>query len=403
MCGICGIINFENNGTEHLNVKTMMSLIKHRGPDDEGVFNEDGIALGFVRLSILDLSPLGHQPMISEDGNYVLIYNGEVYNYIELREELITKGYVFKSKTDTEVVLNAFIEWGESCLDRFNGMWSFAIYNRRRKELFCARDRYGVKPFYYFLDDQQFIFASEIPPILAAMGQKGTPNNKAIYDFLVFNRTDQTEDTFFKEIKKLQHGHFLRLEITERRVFDALNSLEPENRPVLKKLKYVIKKWYDLKERVANSSGFGTVEAFREIFTSAIGILSMLLKKFDKRDMNSFSAVYGKGKRGDESEFIDEFKKDPVKMHFSYPTVDTLIEDIDKFVKAHAEPLPTTSPYAQYKVMEMAKKDVVVVLDGQGADESLAGYHYFFGFYFHELFRKFEWIKLVREIFSYLN
>ena len=158
MCGICGIINFNRKPVEEIQIKSMMLKIKHRGPDDEGSFFSSSIALGFVRLSILDLTIQGHQPMFSSviklqnpkiensvsDGRYVIIYNGEVYNYIELRVELESKGYRFKSNTDTEVFLNSFIQWGEKCLKKFNGMWAFAIYDRERKELFCSRDRYGI-------------------------------------------------------------------------------------------------------------------------------------------------------------------------------------------------------------------------------------------------------------------
>ena len=127
-------------------------------------------------------------------------------------KNLKAKGYEFKSNTDTEVVLNSYIEWGEDCLNKFNGMWAFAIYDRERKELFCARDRYGIKPFYYYSDDEQFIFASEIPPILSILKTKPKANNQAIFDYLVFNRTDQTEMTFFEGIRKLQHGQSLTIQ-----------------------------------------------------------------------------------------------------------------------------------------------------------------------------------------------
>ena len=243
MCGICGIINFNNEPVQETWVSSMMQKIKHRGPDDEGIFIEDNVALGFVRLSILDLSPLGHQPMFGdinvskknntlENGRFVIVYNGEVYNYIELRQELCLKGYKFESNTDTEVVLNSYIEWGEDCLDKFNGMWAFTIYDREKKEIFCARDRYGIKPFYYYVDDKQFIFASEILPIFSVLKEKPSPNNQAIFDFLVFNRTDQTENTFFKDIKKLQHGCSMRIGLKN------------------KSQKYEIKKWYDLKREL---------------------------------------------------------------------------------------------------------------------------------------------------------
>ncbi len=398
MCGICGIINFSHNPIDVIMLDPLMRSIKHRGPDDEGTFSENGVALGFVRLSIIDLTPAGHQPMISEDENYVIVFNGEIYNYIELRDELKKIGYSFHTKTDTEVLLSAYREWGTDCMQRFNGMWAFVIYNRKDKTIFASRDRYGVKPFYYALDDDRLVFASEIPPILSVLDKKPTPNYESIFDYLVFNRTDHTENTFFEGIKKLQHGH--QLMIADNKVS--------------------ISKWYDLRTNLKEP--FASVEEFREYFSSSIGlrlrsdvpvgvclsggldsssIVSILLKDYDKQDLNTFSAVYEKGQHGDESEFIKEYDPLLKNMYYTTPTAETLKEDLISFVKAHAEPIPSTSPYAQFKVMELAKGKVVVTLDGQGADEELAGYHYFFGFYFKDLLRNGRLLKLFKEIYYY--
>lgn len=398
MCGICGVIEFNNKSEDISSLASMMKIIKHRGPDDEGVYSEENIALGFVRLSIIDLTPAGHQPMISEDGDYVIVFNGEIYNYIELREELIKLGYSFRTNTDTEVLLSAYREWGKDCMHRFNGMWAFVIYNRKDKTVFASRDRFGVKPFYYYIDDDRLVFASEIPAILAVMAKKPLPNYQSIFDFLVFNRTDQTEATFFEGIKKLQHGH--QLTIIENKVS--------------------ISKWYDLRTNLKEP--FSTVEEFKEYFSSSLGlrlrsdvpvgvclsggldsssIVSILLKDFDKQDLNTFSAVYEKGQYGDESEFIKEYVPLLKNMYYTTPTAETLKNDLKNFVKAHAEPIPSTSPYAQFKVMELAKGKVVVTLDGQGADEELAGYHYFFGFYFKDLLRNGRLLKLFKEIYYY--
>jgi asparagine synthase (glutamine-hydrolysing) len=208
MCGICGVVNFDKtNASEHL-LSLMIRAMKHRGPDDEGLFIEEDIGLGFVRLSILDLSKEGHQPMVSNDNNYVLVFNGEIYNYLEIRQELIVKGYSFRSETDSEVLLNAYIEWGYDFLNRLNGMFAFAIFNRKSKELFCARDRFGIKPFYYKKTKEQFLFASDIPSILTSSNIH-IQNDKMIYDYLLFNRINHTNETFFEDIFKLPHGHFL--------------------------------------------------------------------------------------------------------------------------------------------------------------------------------------------------
>ena len=211
MCGICGIINLNNSHVQETSVKKMMHKMKHRGPDDEGIFIDNNIGLGFVRLSIIDLSFKGHQPMKDVSGRYIIIHNGEVYNYIELREELKKKGYNFKSNTDTEVILYSYIEWGRDCLNKFNGMWAFVVYDSKEREFFMSRDRYGIKPFYYYRDNERFIFASEISPILQVLKCNPSPDNQVVFDYLVFNRTDQTEKTFFEKINKLQHGFCLQI------------------------------------------------------------------------------------------------------------------------------------------------------------------------------------------------
>ena len=401
MCGICGIINFNQAKIEESSIRQMMEIMKHRGPDDEGVFIEENVGLGFVRLSIIDLSPAGHQPMFSFDGRYVMVFNGEIFNYLELRDELSNEGIQFKTHTDSEVLLNAYIRWGEECLSHFNGMWAFVIFDQKEKMIFASRDRYGIKPFYYICSENTFAFCSEIPPLLSLLKSKPTPDYQSIFDFLVFNRTDQTEKTFFQEIKKLQHGS--KLTIEERYI--------------------KIEKWYNLKERISNSEGFTDPAEFKNILSSAIGlrlrsdvpvgvclsggidsssIVSTLLKDYNKQDVNTFSATYNPGQYGDESEFINEFKPFLKNMYFISPDAKTLHDDLSVFVKAHGEPMSSSSPYAQFKVMQLAKDHVVVTLDGQGADELLAGYHYFFGFFFKELVLHGKLKKLSEELYNYL-
>jgi asparagine synthase (glutamine-hydrolysing) len=406
MCGICGLIRFDNQSVQESSVRTMMRIMKHRGPDDEGVFMEKNVGLGFVRLSIIDLSPTGHQPMISQDGRYVLIFNGEIYNYIELREELRKNGYIFKTQADSEVLLTSFIQWGEDCLNKFNGMWAFVIYDRIEKKIFAARDRYGVKPFYYVFNEDYLAFCSEIPPLLAISDVKPKPDYQSVYDFLVFNRTDQTERTFFENVKKLQHGHCFS--------FNLQSSISD--------LHFFIKRWYNLRDNL--KTPFQTTEEFRESFSSSVqlrlrsdvpvgvslsggldssSIVSVLLKDYQKKDLNTFSAVYCPGEIGDETEYINEFKTQIKNMYFTSPSEVTLMHDMPEFIKAHAEPIPSTSAYAEYKVMELARKHIVVNLSGQGADEEMAGYHYFFGFYFKDLFTHLKWFSLLNEGAAYLK
>ncbi len=399
MCGISGIINFNNKLVEETNIRIMMHKMKHRGPDDEGLFIDKNVGLGFVRLSILDLSPAGHQPMYSHDNRFVIIFNGEVYNYIEIREELKEK-YKFRTGTDTEVILAAYQEWGEHCLDRFNGMFAFVIFDTKTKELFGARDRFGIKPFYYYFDDERFLFASEIKSILPLL-EKKEANDQIIYDYLLFNRTDHTEETFFKGIRKLQHGSWLKI----------------------KNKKLAFERWYDINDKVKNNISLSASE-YRELFKDSLklrlradvpvgvslsggidssSIVASLVNDFKLVNINTFSAVFGKNESTDESEFIDQFRPIVKNMHFTSPDSDSFFEDFTKFIDTHNEPVPDTNPYVQYKVMELASKKVTVTLDGQGADEQLAGYHYFFGSFYIELIKQMKLITFVKENIEYLR
>ena len=399
MCGLNGIINFNGQSVDKTSLTTMMKTMKHRGPDDEGVFIDGNIGFGFVRLSIIDLSIDGHQPMCNLEERYTIVFNGEIYNYIELKKELSTE-YKFRTQTDTEVILFAFEKWGKECLNRLNGMFAFAIYDNVNKTVFLARDRFGIKPLYYYSDSQRFIFSSEIKPILAAAEKfyKPQPNDQIIYDFLVYNRTNHTSQTFFKDIFKLQHGHTIYIKNNE----------------------ICIEKWYDLNSKVKEISNVNTDE-FKDLFKSSIelrlrsdvpvgaclsggldssAIVSTIIKNFEKADLNTFSAIYEKGDKGDESEFINIYNGLVKNMHFTKPDYIDLLKNLDAYITALEEPIPGTSEYAEFKVYQMAKDYTTVILNGQGADEALAGYLYFAGFYYKELFKKLRWKKLLSEIYN---
>ena len=397
MCGIVGIVSFRQKPIEECRLRQMMQAIKHRGPDDEGVFLQDNVGFGHVRLSILDLSMAGHQPMQDETGRYTIILNG-----IELREELEEVGVKFVSNSDTEVLLKGYIYYGQEVLDKLNGMFVFAIYDAERKEVFAARDRFGVKPFYYYHSDNEFIFASEIPAILAVYGKKNRANESVVFDYLAFNRTDQTEDTFFEGIKKLQHGHCL----------------------IIKENEISINRWYDLRKRVCGQYHQSDETDFMNLLEDAIRIrlrsdvpvgvclsggldsstiVSIVSERLDRMDVNTFSAVYESKHRANESEFINLYKDKLPNMHFTYPTYHLLLEDLKSFMVCHAEPVPSTGPYAQYCTMRLASQHVTVTLDGQGADEELGGYHYFYGLYYKSLLKQLKFITLLKEIAKYIK
>lgn len=398
MCGICGIINFNEQPVSIEDIKNMMKAMKHRGPDDAGIFTHKNVGLGHVRLSILDLTKAGHQPMFDITGTYCIVHNGEVYNYLELKQLLCPK-YTFKSRTDAEVILYAFKEWGVDCLHRFNGMFAFAIYNKKLHSLFIARDRFGIKPLYYYYDGNKFIFASEIKAILKVIRRSLVPNDTAIFDYLVYNRTDHTTETFLKNIKKLNHGHCLYIKIKDKSI--------------------KIYRWYKLEDNIYEP--FKSYEEFRTTLSSAIklrlrsdvpvgiclsggldssSILSILLNILHKKDLQTFSVVYGSNFIYDETKYIELFSNTSCKQYKITPTAKSLFNDLHSFIIAQDEPVPSTSPYAQFKVMQLAKDHIKVLLDGQGGDEILAGYHYFLGNYLYELLFT-NIIKLIYELLKY--
>ena len=288
MCGISGFIS--NHPQPAAPIWRMSDLIRHRGPDDEGfvLFGDLSsepvvaggpdtpekswraevpyaprklpeqvsnmpvrIALGHRRLSIIDLSPLGHQPMSHQAGRYWITYNGEIYNYIELRGELESLGHNFVSQSDTEVIMAAYAQWGVSCLHRFNGMWAFAIYDTQRQEVFLARDRFGVKPLYYWTaPDGTFCFASEIKEFTAFPGWTARVNAGRVYDFLVRGLMDHTDETLFAGVYQLRAGHAIRLKVGAWRV-------DPTGR-------VPVEKWYDLKPVVFSGSFTDAAAEFRQ-------------------------------------------------------------------------------------------------------------------------------------------
>lgn len=394
MCGINGF-----NWTDERLIKQMNEAIKHRGPDDNGIFVEDGVSLGSVRLAILDLSKKGHMPMFSDDKKLAIVHNGEIYNFNEIKEVLMSKGYSFKSHTDTEVILYAYKEWGSECVKRFNGMWAFAIYDIEKKRMFVSRDRFGVKPFYYYFQDGEFIFSSEIKGILEHP-IKREPNDAIVYDFLYYSLSDHTEETFFKGIKNLPPGHSAILD--------------------LKKKELNIFRYYNLYEQVAehkrSASEIQTafLGAVKKRLISDVPVGSCLsggidssaivccMDELGKNDVEVFSLVFP-GKRIDESAFQEEIvKKTGAKWHKTTFNGEDILKDLEELVYTQEEPFDGLSIYGQYRVMKLARDNKIkVVLDGQGGDEILLGYHSFFACYFVELFRGFRWPQLIKEILAY--
>ncbi|WP_439183608.1 asparagine synthase (glutamine-hydrolyzing) [Carboxylicivirga taeanensis] len=402
MCGIAGILNKQaEHDVNHNQLHEMLAILQHRGPDDQGTLVDRNIGLGHVRLSIIDLSKDGHQPLYSRDRKYCIIFNGEIYNYIEIKKELEGK-YTFSSKTDTEVILAAYLQWGKGFLHKLNGDFSFVIYNLETREIFGARDRYGIKPLYYFNNADTFCFASEIKALLPVLKSNGglDVNYEAIFNYMVYSRTDYDATTFFSQIKKIPHGHYF----------------------TWSKGELVISRWYHLEEEVnKHDSDIAPDEYLDELVKSvrlrlrsdvplgislsggldSSAITSVVKRVLGVHDLRTFSATYGKGIWADESEYIDAYRNEIEHMKFTVPNSGILLNDIDKFVNAHNEPVSDLGPYGQFKVMELASKDVTVTLDGQGADEQLGGYHNFFGSYYLELLRQLKVGLFTSELQAY--
>lgn len=382
----------------------------HRGPDDAGFWQStDGsVKLGSRRLAILDISLAGRQPMVDETNSLAIVHNGEIYNYVELRAKLAQHGYHFRSNSDTEVLLAAYKEWGSDCLNHLNGMFAFAIWDEKHQELFAARDRFGEKPFYYYHDSEchLFLFASEIKALLASGLISPQPNYKAIYRYLAHHEIDVGTDTLFEGILALPPAHALTYSRAQG------------------KLK--VWRYWDLdpyKEiRLSNDTAYA--ERFLELLTDAIRIrlrsdvpigsslsggldsstiVCLIAKELRGGIQKTFSARFH-DPHYDEGKHIQKvIEWANVEGHMVYPDPARLPEEIEALTWHQEQPFFSSSIYAQWNVMRLAKEQgVTVLLDGQGGDETLAGYHFYFGPYFRELLLNLRWGALARNIYRYV-
>jgi asparagine synthase (glutamine-hydrolysing) len=389
-------------------VAAMAGTLDHRGPDGEGAYADEGVAFGFRRLAIIDLSDAGRQPFASEDGRLRLVHNGEVYNYRELRAELETKGRRFRSATDTEVVLAAYEEWGDRCVERFNGMWAFALWDGRRRRLFCARDRFGVKPFYYRLDDGRFVFASELKAFRADPARPLAPNLAAVRDFVEQGWLDHTDDTFFAGIAKLPPAHWLTFDESGLRLHRYW-ALEPRERPDGDPAEALRELFLDaVRLRLRSDVPIGTCLS-GGIDSSAIACAVDHLLRTEAENarpvgerQRTFTAYFDE--RGfDERPYAEAVvARTRAEPHWTTFTDADLVDSLPAIVEAHDEPFGSTSVVAQWYVMrEAARAGLKVMLDGQGADETLAGYHGYFGPFFADLLLRGRLADLRREVGAY--
>ena len=402
MCGICGVIYFNQPILDKGVISNMMTAIKHRGPDDEGLYIDKNLGLGHVRLSIIDLTPSGHQPLYSDDNRFIIVYNGEIYNYLEIKDTLIDKGIIFRTGSDTEVILKAYIEWGVDCLSLLRGMFAFVIYDNLTKELIAVRDRFGIKPFYYYLDKNKFVFASEIKAILTNPDIAAKLNEIMLHDFMVFNRTDHDEQTCFQNIMNLRPAHFLKINLQFRveirkwyRLPDVAETLQDEELEC--KLLYELRN--SIKYHLVSDVPVGTALSGGLDSSAIVCLMREILGT--KTKINSFSAVYDNKWEKDEKKYVDVVSDYAhLTSHFIIPTADNLVTELDKIIYHQEEPFATSSMFAGWCIMKLANENnVKVLLNGQGSDE-IFSYDYMSAFYFYELFTRGKLIEFSKQ-FSY--
>ncbi len=441
MCGISGILL--NHCTAIADdIVQINNRLKHRGPDDEGyvlinnqnahpfagsdtpteVLNSTNtycpkehiaqtsdnyfLALGHRRLSVIDISANGHQPMCTKNKQFWITLNGEIYNYIELRQELQNVGYKFHTESDTEVVLSAYEHWGSDCVHHFNGMWAFVIYDVRKNILFGSRDRLGVKPLYYAMAKDSFVFASEQKALYKSRWVSTGLNARAVFDHLALSHSEPEPEGFFLNIFALNQGHNF--------IFDIPNFKYSENQYYSP---FLVKE--DSRLSYANS-----VEHLRTLLVDAVNIrtradveigsclsggidssvIVMLLDKYFK-EMHVgylpkvFTAVYPNSKIDEEHWAKQVVDATSVKWFKTNPTGSELVFDLSDLIYAADSPISSTSTYSQFRVMKLASQHgVKVLLDGQGADELFAGYDVFYPVFYNELLVRFKFIQLLKEL-----
>ncbi len=369
MCGICGF-----NWSDEQLVTKMTGTIAHRGPDQEGIYCDENYSLGHRRLSIIDLSEQGRQPMFNEDSSVCLVFNGEIYNFLELRKDLLSKGHIFKGRSDSEVIIHSYEEYGADCVKHLRGMFAFAIYDIAKKSLFLARDRIGIKPLYYYHKGGRFIFSSEIKSILEDRNVEREVNLQALYDYLGFEFVPAPQ-TMFKDILKLPAGHYLELQQGE----------------------FKITRYWDLKMGGSENISFGeAVERQKELLEDAVkshlmsdvplgvflsggldsSAIVAMMRKHISGPLKTFTIGY-QDKSFSELDYAAIVAKHCETEHQVLMLDDIRPEYVEKTLYHLDEPMTDLSTVPLYLLCKQAREHVTVCLSGEGADESYAGYDRF--------------------------
>jgi len=405
MCGIHGFFTSGQNQDENDSlIRKMVASTNHRGPDYSGVKNLNPVYLGHNRLSIIDLKPEANQPM--NFGKFWIVFNGEIYNYKEIKAELILKGIQFSTSSDTEVILKSFNFYGENCVNHFIGMWAFSIYNTEDKSLFCSRDRFGIKPFYYTSDSNSIYFSSEIKALKFTPLFNSNLNLSQINKGLQLGWIGFKNETYFSKIKALEPGHNLLYkdnQITISKYWSYPSAQYPIS---MDEAIYKFKNLFDnsLELHVRSDVPIGATLSGG---IDSSSIVSSLLNNSLSSNLETFSIYYDSTKGFDERPFIKTIEeKYPNQFQLNYfsPTEKQIANDFDSISYTMDFPLSGSSPISQYYVMKLAKeKGIKVILSGQGADDYMGGYMHAYYRSFAENMRHFQIGKLLKNLKQYKN
>lgn len=372
MCGIAGVYNFATGASvdEQL-IRKMCSVLVHRGPDDEGIYCKENIGLGHRRLSIIDLAG-GHQPMSNEDGSIWIVFNGEIYNFPGLKEELTKKGHIFKTHCDTETILHLYEEEGEACVHKLRGMFAFAIWDERRKKLFLARERIGKKPLHYAVRDGKFVFASEIKAILQDPSIKREIDYEALHDYLSLIYVPAPK-TMFRGIQKLPAGHYLVCDKNGVRIekywdIDFSKTISVNEDEISSSLYTRLKE--AVKMRLISDVPLGAFLSGGIDSSSVVSLMSEVQDSPVITNSIGFSI-----KAFDELKYASIIAKKYKTDHHEYVVEPKALEIIDKLTWFYDEPFGDASSIPTYYVSKMARQNVTVALSGDGGDENFAGYN----------------------------
>lgn len=409
---MCGIVGYFSASCD-IDLKRFSeanNLVKYRGPDDYGYITVSnsfeihewrdewlkdfhlsrGIvgSLGFRRLSVIDLSLKGHQPMHDGTRRFWIVYNGEIYNYLEIKRDLRSRGYCFASDTDTEVVLKAYMEWGEYCLQKFNGMWAFCVLDIQTRTLFCARDRLGIKPFYYYYDEKQFIFGSEAKQVLYLMPFSAALNPSVFFDYLALGSYgNETSETFFKGISKLLPGEYMEIDINRSRELELKKHLwwDLPNHTEHTRLSEneIYDKVHTLLEdsvrlRLRSDVPLGTCLSGGLDSSGIVCVVDRINGEMHVKDKHKVFVIGSIDPIIDETHYARAIMDiTDVESFVRYPDSVDLERELEYFIWHHDEPLLNASIFGGWQVYKLARDNgVTVVLDGQGSDELLGGYYH---------------------------